>query len=75
MKLSWNVGGWDRGVRIILGIVLIALASFGVLRGTLAIIGYVIAGIALLTGIIKFCPASALLGINTCKPNLPKSDT
>ena len=67
MKLSLNVGGFDQVFRIILGVVLIALAYFGILSGTGAIIAYVVAAIALITGIIKFCPLNALIGINTCK--------
>jgi hypothetical protein len=67
MKMSLNVGGIDRAVRFILGIVLIALAYFGVLTGTAAIIAYVVAAIALVTGLMRFCPANALFGINTHK--------
>lgn len=67
MNLSANVGGLDRGMRLVLGIVLIALAFFNVFSGTWAIIAYTIGAIALITGIIKFCPANALFGINTCK--------
>ena len=66
MKLC-NVGGWDRGIRVILGIVLILLGFLGVLSGTLAVIGYVIAGILVVTGITTFCPAYKLFGIKTCK--------
>lgn len=67
MKLSFNVGGFDRTVRIVLGVVLIALAYFDVLSGTVAIIAYVVAGIALATGIIRFCPINVILGINSRK--------
>lgn len=67
MKLSLNVGGWDRIGRLILGLVLIALAYFGVLSGTVAIVAYILAAIALVTGFARFCPANALFGINTCK--------
>lgn len=73
MKLSFNVGGWDRTGRLILGVVLIALAYFDVLTGTAAIIAYVVAAIALVTGLVRFCPVNALFGINTCqvKPSEP----
>ena len=67
MKLSLNVGGFDRILRLILGVVLIALAYFGILSGTGAIIAYIVAAIAIVTGLIKFCPINALVGINTCK--------
>lgn len=59
MKL--NVGGLDRTLRIIAGLVLIALAATGTV-GAWGWIGVVL----LLTGAIGFCPAYPLLGINTC---------
>ncbi len=67
MKFSLNVGGLDRVGRLILGVVLIALAYFNVLTGTLAIVAYIVAVIALVTGLIRLCPINALFGINTCK--------
>ena len=60
-----NVGGMDRGVRIVLGLILLPLAWFA-LSGTLAIIAYVVAGVALVTALVRFCPANAILGIDTC---------
>ena len=73
MKLSLNVGGQDRTGRIILGIVLIALAYYEVLSGAAAITAYIIAAIALVTGFVRFCPVNALFGINTfkVKPSKP----
>ncbi len=67
MNLSLNVGGLDRILRLIVGVALIALAYFGLLSGTAAIVAYVIAAIALVTGLVRFCPVHALIGINTCK--------
>jgi len=56
-----NVGGVDRILRIAAGAALITWALLG---GPLwAWIGVV----ALATGVMNFCPAYALLGINTCK--------
>jgi len=56
-----NEGGVDRAVRLIAGIGLIALAATGV-AGLWAWIGVV----PLATGLIGWCPAYTLLGINTC---------
>ncbi len=56
-----NVGGLDRGLRIIVGLVLIALTA----TGTVGWWGW-IGVVPLLTGLIGGCPAYALLGINTC---------
>lgn len=67
MNLSPNVGSWDRMLRLIAGVVLILLALTGVLSGGIAIAAYVVAAIALVTGLVRYCPANALFGINTCK--------
>ena len=67
MKLSLNVGSFDQILRLILGIVLIALAYFEILSGTAAMIAYIAAAIIIVTGLIKFCPLYAILGINSCK--------
>ncbi|AQZ93951.1 DUF2892 domain-containing protein [Halopseudomonas phragmitis] len=57
-----NVGSIDRVVRIVVGLVLIALAA----TGTIGLWGW-IGLLPLATGIFRFCPAYPLLGINTCK--------
>ena len=56
-----NVGSIDRIVRIIAGLLLIALAATGTI-GAWGWIGLV----PLLTGIFKFCPAYAIFGMSTC---------
>jgi uncharacterized membrane protein HdeD (DUF308 family) len=62
-----NVDGIERTIRVLIGLVLIALGLFHVLRGTGAIIGYVVGAIALITGLVRFCPAWKLFGINTSR--------
>ena len=56
-----NEGTIDRALRVIAGLVLIALAA----TGTIGVWGW-IGVVPLLTGIIGFCPAYALFGMNTC---------
>lgn len=63
--MQLNVGGAERAIRIVVGVVLIGLGFFHVLTGTIAIVAYVIGAIALITGLVRFCPASAMFGINT----------
>ncbi|MBP6565341.1 MAG: DUF2892 domain-containing protein [Burkholderiales bacterium] len=58
-----NVGGVDRTVRIILGIVLLSL--FFVLEGNARWWGLIGVGL-LATGIFRFCPAYLPFGIKTC---------
>jgi len=65
MKL--NVGSIDRGVRLALGIVLLALALLGNL-GVWAYVAGVAGAVALVTALVRWCPAWALLGINMSAP-------
>lgn len=61
MKLTQNVGGIDKILRLVAGA---ALIGAGILTGMwwLAIIG----GILFLTGVVGRCGLYYLLGINTC---------
>ncbi|MBU0690414.1 DUF2892 domain-containing protein [bacterium] len=56
-----NVGGADRAIRIILGLVILALGYF--YHSWWGLVGL----IPLLTGLFRFCGAYPMLGINTCK--------
>jgi hypothetical protein len=61
--MAANVGGIDRTLRIVVGIVVLAL--FFVLEGNaryLALIGFV----PLFTGLFRVCPLYSVLGVNTC---------
>lgn len=60
--MAKNVGGIDRILRIIVGLVLIGLAVFNIFAPW----GY-IGVVPLLTGLIGWCPAYLPLGIKTCK--------
>jgi hypothetical protein len=63
MSMKANVGGIDRGVRIAVGIVLLALIF--VLEGDARWLG-LIGLLPLATGLTRFCPAYALFGMSTC---------
>lgn len=65
--MKCNVGGIDRTGRIVIGIVLLLVGLAAPLDMIWRIVALVIAAIALLTGIVRFCPANAILGINTCE--------
>jgi len=56
-----NIGSVDRTVRIVLGLIVIALGL--VFKCWLGLIGLVL----LLTAVIRFCPAYLPFGINTGK--------
>ena len=59
--MTKNVGGMDRGIRIVVGLVLIGLAATGTVGwwGWLGIV-------PLATGALGWCPPYAILGFNTC---------
>jgi uncharacterized membrane protein len=61
MKLEINVGDTDRMIRIALGVVLALLALFG----TIGAWGYLLAIIAIATGVTRSCVAYKLLGMST----------
>lgn len=63
-----NVGGVDRGVRIVAGAALLALTFVGPVAETLYPWG-LIGVVPLLTGLMGWCPAYSLFGIKTCKTN------
>jgi hypothetical protein len=60
--MNKNVGGIDRTVRVVVGVVLVVLAA----TGTVGAWGYV--GIVpILTGAIGWCPAYLPFGFSSCK--------
>ncbi|MCM2313349.1 MAG: DUF2892 domain-containing protein [Steroidobacteraceae bacterium] len=61
--MNANVGGIDRTLRIVVGVVLFSL--FFVLEGNVRYVG-LLGLVMLATGIFRFCPAYTLLGMNTC---------
>jgi hypothetical protein len=65
--MTCNVGGIDRVLRIIVGLVLISLVFIGDrIIGQNVVWGW-IGIVPLVTGIFKFCPAYTLIGVKTCK--------
>jgi hypothetical protein len=57
-----NEGTLDRGLRVVAGLTLIALAA----TGTVGAWGW-IGVVPLLTGAVGLCPLYSVLGINTCR--------
>lgn len=65
MKLSQNVSGIDRIIRVVLALVLFALSLAQVISGVLAIVAIVVGIVLLLTAFVSFCPIYALLHLST----------
>ena len=59
--MTKNVGGIDRVLRIVVGLVLIGLAA----TGTVGWWGW-LGVVPLATGALGWCPPYSLLGFNTC---------
>ena len=57
-----NEAGWDRIVRVVLGIVLLSLTVVGP-QTWLGLVGVV----PLATGLMGFCPLYRVLGVSTCR--------
>lgn len=67
MAFQRNVGGADRVIRIVLGLVIMSVgAYYGSPWGLLGIV-------VLATGIFRCCPLYSILGSSTCKTQ-PVSD-
>lgn len=60
--MTRNIGSIERILRIVAGLVLIALAA----TGTVGWWGW-LGAVPLATGLTGWCPPYSLLGINTCK--------
>ena len=60
--MTQNIGNIERVIRIVGGLVLIALAA----TGTVGVWGW-LGLVPLATGLVGWCPPYSLLGINTCK--------
>jgi ABC-type polysaccharide/polyol phosphate export permease len=61
-----NVGGFDRILRIVIGLILVAIVFFGPKTpwGWLGLI-------PLITGLVSSCPAYSILGVSTCAKRRP----
>ena len=59
--MKTNEGSFDRALRVIAGLVLIALT----LTGVIGVWGW-IGVLPILTGLLGWCPAYTMLGISTC---------
>lgn len=69
-----NEGTADRAVRVIAGFALVAVAFYALGLTAGAVLGIVVAAVGavlILTGLVGFCPAYTLVGLNTCKVKGP----
>ncbi len=72
--MKCNVGGMDRTSRIAMGVVLLVVGVVAPIDMVWRVLALVIAAIALVTATVRFCPANAVFGINTCEGEGKKED-
>jgi len=65
MTLKKNVGGIDRIIRLVLGVVILGVGAY--FRSWWGLIGL----IPLLTGAFSYCGLYSLIGVSTCKVKTP----
>ena len=65
MKLQINESPIDRGIRIVIGLALAAVGFAGVVAAPLVYVTSLVAAVALVTGIVGFCPLYAILRFST----------
>jgi hypothetical protein len=59
-----NEAGWERAVRVVLGVVLLVV-GFGAMSGAAGTVVGVVGLIPLLTGLVGWCPLYSLFGFRT----------
>ena len=64
--MTKNVGGVDHKIRLVLGVVALAVAALGGLPTWAMVVTGLVGAIALVTGSLKYCPVWTLFGVNTC---------
>ncbi|MEI6277159.1 MAG: DUF2892 domain-containing protein [Prolixibacteraceae bacterium] len=62
-----NIGTLDRIIRVLVAVVIAILYFTGVVSGTAAIVLLILAGVFVLTSLIKFCPLYLPFGLSTKK--------
>lgn len=60
-----NMGGVDRGVRLVLAAIFVGLYFTNMVTGVWGIVLLVLSAIFVLTSIVSFCPLYTLFGIST----------
>ncbi len=60
-----NEATWDRIVRVLLGVVVAAIAA--TMSGAGMIVLWIVAAVLVITGLVGFCPLYRLVGVSTCK--------
>jgi hypothetical protein len=60
-----NEAGWDRTLRVLLGVALLWISWGGAVTGTPGAVLKIVGFVPLLTGLIGWCPLYSVLGFST----------
>ena len=63
------MGTADRGLRILVALIVALLFLFDVLQGTLGYVLLTFAIVFVVTSLLGFCPLYSIFGLRTCKKN------
>ena len=66
--MQCNMAGWDRGARVVIGLVLLTLGWFSLVPGTLGLVFKVLGFVPLAIGVVGVCPAYSLFGFRSNRP-------
>ncbi len=67
--MAWiNVAMWDRGLRIVSGVLFLGLAFSGVVEGLAGVAFRLLGWFPLVSGLVGWCPFYALFGVRTSPP-------
>jgi len=67
MIMKTNMGNADRIIRILIAVVIAVLYFTEVITGTPGIVLLILAGIFVLTSLVRVCPLYMPFGIRTCR--------
>ncbi len=65
--MKTNESVLDRVIRVVVGLVMVALYAFGAVTGGLGVVLTIVGAVLVVTGAVGFCPLYALLKIQTAK--------
>lgn len=66
--MTTNMGKFDRGGRLVIAVLLLAVAlGTNVLGGALFWLALIVAGVFTVTALIGNCPLYSIIGLNTCR--------
>ena len=67
-KIDINLAPWDRALRAVLGLLMLALGASGTVPGIWGSALLIFSAVPLLTAILGWCPLYAILGLRTGRP-------